>query len=411
MAARFRFTSLFSAVLVFFAIACGPEPTATATAPSATLLPTASTPIGAREPAAATPSASSTPTPTAVPTLPPHTPTPTPTPEPSPTTTQLAGLLVSLPEDEAPHDTPVEWWYFNGFLWDDTGSEYSFHYVTFQSPSLAVGTPHLLHATLSDHAGAQHTAAERGTLAALDPDAASVNVNADGWVMWGDGEGYALGLSLGGATLDLQATSRREVVLHDYTGLVNLGQAGETYYYSRTRIEYEGWIEDKAGRREVSGSGWMDHQWGDISRVDVGWDWINLHLGDGSDLMVAIVWKPGVQERTAAYATFVTPDGDVTHVPSDGVALEAKGHWVSPETGIKYPMGWLLAIAPLDVELELAPVLEHAEFAAGLILPVVYWEGAVTASGQRSGIKVEGRGFVELVGYDPDQATANIPMP
>lgn len=328
---------------------------------------------------------------------------------------------MSLPEDEAPHETPIEWWYFNGFLWDEDGGEYSFHYVTFQSQTLPVGTPHLLHATLGDHRGGAHHAEERGTLAVLDASAPSVDVDAEGWVMRGDGEGYEMSFDLGGKSLGLTAVSARDVVLHDSTGLVNLGEAGDTYYYSRTRMELDGWIEDADGRRAVSGSGWMDHQWGDISRLDIGWDWANLQLDDGSDLMVAVVWEPSDSQgdcadgqcpitgkRMAAYATYVDPDGAVTHVPGDGVELTATGAWASPETSIHYPMGWQLRIGPLDIDLALAPVLPNAEFDAGVILPVVYWEGAVTASGHSGKESVLGRGFVELVGYDPDQAAADI---
>ena len=318
---------------------------------------------------------------------------------------------MSLPEDEAPHETPVEWWYFNGFLWDEAGNEYSFHFVTFQSPTLAVGTPHLLHATLGDHGRGTHGVEERGRLATLDPSAPSVDIEADGWVMRGDGEGYELRFTLDGTSLELEAVSQREVVLHDSKGLVNLGDAGDTFYYSRTRMEYVGWIETAEGRRPASGSGWMDHQWGDISRVDVGWDWVNLQLDDGTDLMAVEVWKPDSRERMAAYATFVAQDGTATHIPGDGVTIEALDTWVSPETGIEYPMGWKVVVEPLGVELRLSAVQEHAEFADGTFLPVVYWEGAVTASGQRDGVPTAGRGFVELVGYDPGQETAGIPRP
>ena len=406
----------FAAVLALVIVACGGESTVVQTEPPPT--PEAAgagtaTPTATRPPDTLIPAATATRAPTATATsTPPPTPTPwaSPTPTPRPTA-RPDGALVSLPEDEAPHETPIEWWYFNGFVWDEAGSEYSFHFVTFQSPTLAVGTPHLLHATLGDHGAGTHGAEERGTLASLEADAVSVDVDAEGWVMRGDGEGYDLRFEVAGKALELRADSRREVVLHDSTGLVDLGEAGETYYYSRTRMEYEGWVEDAEGRRRVTGSGWMDHQWGDISRVDVGWDWVNLQLDDGTDLMVAVVWRPPDQRREAAYTTFVAADGAAIHVPGDGVELEATGAWLSPETGIEYPMGWRLEIAPLEVELELEPVLEHAEFAAGVILPVVYWEGAVTASGQRGGAPVEGRGFVELVGYDPDQATADIPAP
>ena len=406
------------AALVFLLTACGAEPAATpanlASGQTATPLPT-STAIPTQPPA--------TPAPTAIP--PTDTPIPTATHTPSPIATPTpAGPLVSLPEDEAPHETPIEWWYFNGFLWDGDGNEYSFHYVTFQSPTIAVGTPHLLHATLGDHAEGQHFAGERPTLAVLDPDAPSVDIDADGWVMRGDGEGYELRFDLGGKSLELDAVSSRDVVLHDSTGLVNLGEAGDTYYYSRTRMQLDGWIEDASGRRAVSGSGWMDHQWGDISRLDIGWDWVNLQLDDGSDLMVAVVWRPTktqehcadgacpiAGERVAAYATYVDPDGDVAHVPGEGVELTALGTRVSPDTDIHYPSHWQLLIKPLEINLLLLPVLLDAEFDAGVVLPVVYWEGAVTATGYVGKPQVLGRGFVELVGYDPGQTTADIPMP
>ena len=410
-------TAVVAFLLIPGLISCGSEQR-----PTATQSPTALSPTATLPPTAAATATMFPPTRTPVPAE-----TPTPLPSPSPTAEpRPEGPLVSLPTDEAPHETPVEWWYFNGFLWDEAGDEYSFHFVTFQSPSLLVGTPHLLHATLADHQGQVHLAEERGTLAILDPGAPSVDVDAEGWVMRGNGQRYALQFDLDGSSLDLEAISRREPVLHDSTGLVDMGDAGETYYYSRTRMALDGWLKDAAGRRAVSGSGWMDHQWGDISRVEVGWDWINLHLDDGSDLMVAVVWKPlepGATcigepcpplagERVAAYATFVDPDGTVTHVSSEGVSLEALSAWESPNTGIDYPMVWRLLISPLDTELFLEPVLSHAEFDAGVILPVVYWEGAIrTSSGLRRGKTVEGWGFMELVGYDPGQATADIPLP
>ena len=411
---------VFAAALFALCIACSGE-----SAPAATMAPvlTATTPTATAEPTTARPTETPSPTPTAKATAIPPTSAPTVTPVPT-ARPRPEGPLVSLPEDEAPHETPVEWWYFNGFLRDGEGNEYSFHFVTFQSPTLPIGTPHLLHATLGDHGRGVHGSGERGTLATLDPDAPSVEVNAEGWVMWGDGAKYKLSFDLGGTALELEAASSRDAILHDSTGLVYLGDAGETYYYSRTRMEYDGWLEDGDGRRPASGSGWMDHQWGDISRADVGWDWVNLQLEDGSDIMVAVVWKPTRREsapggdpapvqaeRVAAYATFVAPDGAVSHVPGEDVSLEATGSWASPETDIVYPMEWLLRVAPLELELALAPVLEQAEFAAGAILPVVYWEGAVTAVGSRGGEPLAGRGFVELVGYDPGQATAVVPMP
>ena len=33
---------------------------------------------------------------------------------------------IVLPKDNGPHDFIIEWWYFNGHLYDKGGKEYSF---------------------------------------------------------------------------------------------------------------------------------------------------------------------------------------------------------------------------------------------------------------------------------------------
>ncbi len=397
--------ALIAAALALLSVGCATEPAASGTTvPPPTATRPANTLILA-------------PIPTHTVTLPPNTSTPMPLPTPTATLPPAPALapLVFLPEDEAPHETPIEWWYFNGFLRDEAGNEYSYHFVTFQSPTLPLGTPHLLHATLSDHGRGVHAAGERGALATVSPGATGVDIATGGWAMRGDGESYELRFDLdqdeGRTALELRAVSRREPLLHDSTGLVDLGEAGSTYYYSRTRMELSGWLEDAMRRRPVTGAGWMDHQWGEIASADIGWDWVNLHLDDGADLMLAVVWQPEGRRQVAAYATHAAPGGTVTHVPGDGVSLEALGSWVSPETGIEYPMGWRAEISSLGLLLELTPFLEQAEFAASVILPVAYWEGAVSVSGTRHGAPIGGRGFVELVGYDPGQLSAPIPTP
>ena len=49
---------------------------------------------------------------------------PQPTPEPA---------ELSFPDDDSSHDAPIEWWYYNGHLEAEDGSEYSFHFVIFQT--------------------------------------------------------------------------------------------------------------------------------------------------------------------------------------------------------------------------------------------------------------------------------------
>jgi predicted secreted hydrolase len=63
-------------------------------------------------------------------------------------------------------------------------------------------------------------------------------------------------------------------------------------------------------------------------------------------------------------------------------------------------MGWEIRVLPLSMDLILEPDHLDAEFSAGRIGTPMYWEGAVTVSGERDGQAVSGRGFVEMVGYD-----------
>ena len=202
-------------------------------------------------------------------------------------------------------------------------------------------------------------------------------------------------------TLELTALPEREPALHGGTGLVHMGaEAGSTYYYSRTRLSVAGWLTLDGERRPAQGSAWMDHQWGDLARGKVGWDWASVQLDDGSDLMVAVVWSPEGRRRLSAHGTYIDPDGAVVYLHEGDFSITAQGAWRSPKTGIEYPMGWRVGAPSLELTLELVPYLENAEFDSK-VLNVAYWEGAASVSGRRGGQSVAGWGFVELAGYDP----------
>ena len=311
---------------------------------------------------------------------------------------------ISLPEDEGPHDSGIEWWYFNGLLADDQGNEYSYHYVTFKSEGTGEVVPHLLQASLGDHTAGEHLTGEKVLLGTLNSDATSVDVSVNGWEMKGVSDGvYSLEFNLGEYFLDLKATSTRPPVLHQDTGLVNLGPAGDTYYYSRTRLDMTGSITVNGAQRPVTGSTWMDHQWGDVIGQRVGWDWVSLQLDDGSDLMAVLVWDPLDKTPFAGYGTLVSPDGSSLTLAQDDMSLTSHETWTSPSTSIQYPSKWTLSVPSLDLSLELEPVLVNAEFANSKYTPAAYWEGEVRVTGTRRENSIGGRGFVELVGYDPKQ--------
>ena len=332
-------------------------------------------------------------------------PDPTSAPQPSPTAT--AGVLslprksfVSLPGDEGAHLTPIEWWYFNGLLTDDTGGDYSFHYVTFQSVLPSGFTPRLLQLSWADHEKEVYLTDERPELPLLEATKVAFSFQVNDWSMAGDGTDYSMTFNTGGYSVALQAVSNKPATLHQGKGLVDLGRAGESYYYSRTRLATTGTLTIGEEQRQVTGLAWMDHQWGDFSIAPVGWDWMSLQLDDGSDLMISMVWDSTDHQPINSYGTYVPPNGQPRNISGENISLTATGSWTSAVTGTTFPVGWNLEVESLNLSLTLTPALLDSEFQGSKYVPPAYWEGAVHVNGTRNGQTVTGNGFAELVGYD-----------
>lgn len=313
-------------------------------------------------------------------------------------------LLINLPADEGAHQAGIEWWYFNGHLTDDSARDYSFHFVTFQIGTNQTGgdirrAGQMLQLSWGDHANQVFLTGEKVSLETPDATPGRFAVEHSGWQMSGDGKEYALAFDTGVYSVTLNAVSLKPAVFHQRTGFVNLGPAGDTFYYTRPRLELSGTLTIDGVPRPVSGTGWMDHQWGEFVSRQVGWDWMSLQMDDGSELMAVLVWDPEGHQPITSYGTFTPRDGTVRHLVEGEIVLTPTGTWTSPSTSIVYPMGWELRVEPLSLELALNPAQKNAEYPRSRYGPPGYWEGAVSLAGVLNGSPVAGRGFVELVGY------------
>ena len=398
---------LVSGVIAVVAGACTSSPPVVTS--TATLIPT---------PSPTTPAA--TPTPTATPPEPAAKSPPTqrpspaslsPTPEPSPQQFKS----VNLPDDEGAHLAPIEWWYFNGHLADDTGREYSYHFVTFQSVTPTGLTPRLFHLSWADPEQGLYLTVEKLDLTQAKRSSGTFSFTTSEWRMEGkaaiDGAEYRLAFQTGQYSVDITASSTKPPSLHQGSGLVGLGRAGKSYYYSRTRLETTGTLSVNGEERPVRGTAWMDHQWGNLNVAPVGWDWLSLQLDDGSELMVSLVWDSTDHSPISGYGTYVPQDGPAINIGNDDIELTATGSWTSPATGTVYPMGWTLLVKSLDLSLELSPVQQDAEFAGSRNILPSYWEGAVSVIGAMGGNPASGKGFVEMVGYDTRDRKIPTPAP
>jgi predicted secreted hydrolase len=319
---------------------------------------------------------------------------------------------LALPVDAGPHDALTEWWYYTGHLQSADGRHYGFEYTVFQVRRQGAPTGYLAHFAISDIDGQRFSHQSRFR----QGDAFSAfSLDVDGWTLGTSGGAEVIEAAMDtgpGADqpfgLRLSLNDEKPPALH-HGGYIEYGPAGGSYYYSRTRLAVSGWLTRPGGSEPVAVSGvaWMDHQWGNfVVASGGGWDWYSLQLDDRTELMLYVL--RGVDgQTTGVYGTQVLADGSVADLRPGTVNAEAVGPWTSPHTGAVYPSGWRLQL-PTGERLSLAPQLVDQELyfpgvrgqGSGVSTTpsdaqaMAYWEGAVTVSGDRTGV-----GYVELTGY------------
>ena len=324
--------------------------------------------------------------------------TPTPTPTATPTPTPVASAGVSLPRDDAPHPAfNTEWWYYNGHLRTADGRRISFHYAVFQIAGQGGLFADIAHVAVTDDTGSFRFD-QRGTVGEAATGAGGFAFNIDGWRMSGGGGRDRLAAGVEGYAFDLDLTAVKPAALHDGTGLVDFGEAGSSYYYSRTRMAATGTVTVGERSQQVTGITWFDHQWGDFEARAIGWDWFALQMDDGVDIMLTVLRDTEGRE-IVRYGTLVSLEGVVTRLAGDEFSVAPTGSWTSPASGATYPVGWIVRLPALDLDLTLVPAVDAAEFEATATTGNFYWEGPVAANDVLGG--GVGVGFVELTGYAP----------
>jgi predicted secreted hydrolase len=317
-------------------------------------------------------------------------------PEPSPT----PAPPIVFPNDALPHSALTEWWYFTGHLSGSDGHRYGFEFVVFQVERQAVPTAYLAHFAMSD--------IDRQTFShqarfSQGQTFTSFPLSVGGWTLAHEAGGDDISAAMqpgpgaeAAYAVQLHLADQKPPALHN-GGYISYAEAGGSYYYSRTRLAVTGSLTGADGESTpVAGIAWMDHQWGNfIITGSVGWDWYSVQLDDGTELMLYVL-RSTTGETTGVYGSRILEDGSVQGLAPGSVRAAATGSWTSPHTGAVYPSGWQLLL-PDGTNLTLSPQLRDQELwfpGAPPASTLAYWEGAVTVSGDRSGV-----GYVELTGY------------
>jgi predicted secreted hydrolase len=240
----------------------------------------------------------------------------------------------------------------------------------------------------------------RGALGLAGAQAAPFQVWIDDWSVAGqpDSDVWRLSASDSDFGIDVELRALQPPILNGINGLSqkSADPGNASYYYSITRLGTQGII--RIGEREykVSGLSWLDREWSTsaLAAEQVGWDWFALQLSDGSDLMFYSLRKNDGTQDAASAGTFLSANGDNSHLDEDDVEITVLDTWESPEGGI-YPSKWRVAAPRFGLDLTVTPVMSNQE----LFTTVRYWEGAVDVEGEHAGATITGRGYVELAGY------------
>jgi len=240
----------------------------------------------------------------------------------------------------------------------------------------------------------------RGALGLAGAQATPFQVWIDDWSVAGqpDSDVWRLSASDSDFGIDVELRALQPPILNGINGLSqkSADPGNASYYYSITRLGTQGII--RIGEREykVSGLSWLDREWSTsaLAAEQVGWDWFALQLSDGSDLMFYSLRKNDGTQDAASAGTFLSANGDNSHLDEDDVEITVLDTWESPEGGI-YPSKWRVAAPRFGLDLTVTPVISNQE----LFTTVRYWEGAVDVEGEHAGATITGRGYVELAGY------------
>lgn len=332
-----------------------------------------------------------------------------------------AGYRYEFPGDHGSHPAfRTEWWYYTGHLRAKNGRPFGFELTFFrraippdrvktQPSEWSVNQLYLAHFALTDIAGQRFQFSDKLSRAALGKagaDESRLRVWIDDWraeLLPDPAGSHVLSARNGALALSLTLRPTKPLVIHGPDGISRKGAAAgqASHYYSFTRLATSGTIAIGGEQFEVTGTSWMDHEFGsaDLGEDLVGWDWFSIQLEDGSELMLYRLRRTDGSSDPASSGTIVSADGQTRHLLATDIRVESTGTWTSSESKAVYPNRWRLAVPSLDLAMEIVPLLDKQELRTSHSTQVTYWEGAVAVSGTKQGRSVKGQGYVELTGY------------
>lgn len=331
------------------------------------------------------------------------------------------GYAYAFPRDHGSHDTyGLEWWYVTGHVDDQSARRFGYEVTFFRKaiddprvtdhPSRwAMRHVYAAHLAITDVAGETFQFSEKLSRAAFGKagaDTGRMRVWIDRWILepvTEDHHELHLAARDSHFGVDLVLTLQKPPVIHGHDGISRKGAApGQaSHYYSLTRLGTRGTVWVNSRPFVVTGTSWMDHEFGSgaLGRDQVGWDWFSLQFASNMELMVYLLRTTDGSADPMSSGTLIFPDGTARHLAREEVTVRSVKQWTSPLSRAQYPAAWLVDVPSQELSVNITPVLSDQELRTVNSTQVTYWEGAVDVDGRYRGAPITGRGYVELTGY------------
>ena len=331
------------------------------------------------------------------------------------------GYRYAFPRDHGAHEEfRTEWWYYTGQLTAKDGRPFGYELTFFrrgmprdQTKTLpsqwAVTHLYLAHFAISDLSKGRFYYTDKMSRAGLGKAGAAtdrLHVWIDRWSVESpsnDSGSQILQAADGGLAIQLKVSPGKPPVVHGINGISRKGPVSgqASHYYSFTRLATTGTLTVGNESFDVTGTSWMDHEFGsaDLDKDLVGWDWFCLQLDDQRELMLYRLRRTDGSADPASSGTVIERDGRGHHLLLGDFTLEPTSYWTSQTSHARYPQRWRLTIPSQQLSLELVPLMAEQELSPKRSTQVTYWEGAIEATGSIQGRPARGQGYMELTGY------------
>lgn len=327
------------------------------------------------------------------------------------------GRTFLFPQDHYPHERfKIEWWYLTANLTGSDGRDYGIHWTLFRQAMSAAPNPGgwqsnqtwMAHTAISTPLGFEFSQRfARGGVGQAGVAMTQQNTFEawmDDWLWLSDSLTPFPGVltaSTDSQRFELLLEASDDWVLQGTDGFSqksDLGQA--SYYYSQPFIDIAGtiWIDHEPV--EVAGQGWLDREWSSQPLADnqAGWDWVSLHLSDGSALMIYQLRHDSGEHYISG--SWVSESGEVTVLDAGDVTMTPQSETrlsipsavgVEAQSSIKdIPLDWRVRAPKLGIDISVTTDRPHSWLATAF----PYWEGPVVVEGSHQGV-----GYLELTGY------------